>query len=385
MPKIVEQHDSQKNVDSTSRRSTRVRKSTIPSDYIIYLQEFDYNIGIENDPEMFSQAISCKKSNLWYDAMKNEMNSMASKRVWNLVELPDGAKAIGCKSVFMTKKNSLGNIERYKARLIPKVFTQNEVIDYKESFFPVSKKDFFCIIMTLIANFDLELQQMDVKTTFINGDLKEEVYMKQLEGFSFKDGEHLVCKLKKTIYGLKQASYQWYLKFHDVISSFGFVVNIMDECIYQKINRSKIYFLILYVDVILLATNDKGLLYEVKQFLSKNFDMKDMGDASYVIGIMIHRNRFRGILGLSQETYMNKVLERFQMKDCSPSITPIVKCDRFNLNQCPKNDIEVEEMNNIPYAFVVRNLMYAQVCSRLENAFIIGMLRRCQSNPGTNH
>ena len=118
MPKIVEQHDSQKNVDSTSRRSTRVRKSTIPSDYIIYLQEFDYNIGIENDPEMFSQAMSCKESNLWYDAMKNEMNSMASKRVWNLVELPDGAKAIGCKSVFMTKKNSLGNIEMYKARLV---------------------------------------------------------------------------------------------------------------------------------------------------------------------------------------------------------------------------------------------------------------------------
>ena len=133
----------------------------------------------------------------------------------------------------------------------------------------------------------------------------------------------------------------------------------MDQCIYQKVSGSKICFLVLYVDDILLATNDKGLLHEVKQFLSKNFDMKDMGDATYVINIEIHRDRFRGLLGLSQETYINKVLERFRMKDCSPSITPIVKCDRFNLNQCPKNDIEVEEMNNIPYAFVVRNLMYA--------------------------
>jgi hypothetical protein len=109
----------------------------------------------------------------------------------------------------------------------------------------------------------------------------------------------LICKLKKSIYGLKQASRQWYLKFHNVIFSFGFVENIMDQCIYQKVSGSKIYFLVLYVDDILLATNDKGLLHEVKQFLSKNFDMKDMGEASYVIGIKIHRDRFQGILGLS--------------------------------------------------------------------------------------
>ena len=148
----------------------------------------------------------------------------------------------------------------------------------------------------------------------------------------------------------------------------------MDQCIYLKVSGSKICFLVLYVDDILLATNDKGLLYEVKQFLSKNFDMKDMGEASYVIGIKIHRDRFRGILGLSQETYINKILERFRMKDCSPSIAPIVKGDRFNLNQCPKNDFEREQMKNIPYASVVRSLMYAQVCTRPDIAFVVGML-----------
>nr|CAN64258.1 hypothetical protein VITISV_040662 [Vitis vinifera] len=105
---------------------------------------------------------------------------------------------------------------------------------------------------------------MDVEMTFLNGNLEEEVYMKQPKGFSSSSGEHLVCKLKKSIYGLKQASYQWYLKFHDVISSFGFMENIMDQCIYQKVNGSKICFLILDVDGIVLATNDKGLLHEVK-------------------------------------------------------------------------------------------------------------------------
>ena len=212
--------------------------------------------------------------------------------------------------------------------------------------------------MALVAHFDIDLHQMDVKTAFLNGNIDEEVYMKQPEGFSSSEGEHLVCKLKKSIYGLKHASCQWYLKFHEVIISFGFEENVMDQCIYQKVSRSKICFLVLYVDDILLATNDKGLLYEVKQFLSKNFDRKDMGEASYVIDIKIHRDISRGILGLSQETYINKVLERFNMKNCSSSVAPILKGDRFDLNQCPKNDFEQEHMN-IPYASAIGRLMYA--------------------------
>ncbi|KAL4319722.1 hypothetical protein GQ457_18G015860 [Hibiscus cannabinus] len=320
-----------------------------------------------------------------YDAMKDEMNSMKNNEVWDLVSLPDGVKAIGCKWVFKTKKDSKGNIERYKARLVAKGFTQREGIDYTETFSHVSKKDSLRIVLALVTQFDLEFQQMDVKTAFLNGDLEEEVYMKQPEGFSSSDGENLVCKLKKSIYGLKQASLQWYLKFHEVISSFGFVENIMDQCIYQKVSGSKICFLILYVDDILLATNDRGMLHEVKQFLSKNFDMKDMGDASYVIGIKIHRDRNKGVLGLSQETYINKVLERFRMKDCSPSVALIVKGDKFNINQCPKNEFEREQMKNIPYASVVGSLMYAQVCTRPDIAFAVGMLGRYQSNPGIDH
>jgi hypothetical protein len=307
----VEPHTSQEYDGTTLRRSIIPKRSAIPDDYVVYLQESDYNIGAKNDPEFFSQAISCKESELWYNTMKEEMNSIKSNGVWDLVELPNGVKAIGCKWVFKTKKDSLGNIERYKARLVVKGFTQKEGIDYTETFSPVSKKDSLCVILALVAHFDLELQQMDVKTAFLNGDLEEEVYMKQPEGFPSSDGEQLVCKLKKSIYGLKQASHQWYLKFHNVISSFDFVENIMDQFMYQKVSGSKICFLVLYVDDILLAINDKGLLHEVKQFLSKNFDMKDMSEASYVIGIKIYRDRFQGILGLSQETYINKVLKRF--------------------------------------------------------------------------
>lgn len=113
--------------------------------------------------------------------------------------------------------------------------------------------------------------------------------------------------------------------------------------------------------------------------------MKDMGDASYVIGIKIHRDRSQGTLGLSQGTYINKVLERFRMGNCSPSVAPIVKGDKFSLSQCPRNNLEKELMVNIPYAYVVGSLMYAQVCTRPDIAFAVGMLGRYQSNPGMDH
>ena len=164
--------------------------------------------------------MNCKEFDLWFNAIKDEMNSMASNGVWDLLELPNGEKTIGCKWVYKTKKDSLGNIERYKARLIIKGFTQNEGINYKDTFSPISKKDSLHIVLALVTHFDFELQQMDVKTTFLNGKLEEEIYMKQPEGFSSSQGEHLECKLEKSIYELKQASCQWYLKFHDVISSF---------------------------------------------------------------------------------------------------------------------------------------------------------------------
>ena len=113
--------------------------------------------------------------------------------------------------------------------------------------------------------------------------------------------------------------------------------------------------------------------------------MKDMSETSYVIGIKIHRNRFQGILGLSQESYINKILERFRMKDSLPSVSPAMKGDRFNLNQCLKNDLKREQMKNISYASTVGSLMYAQVCIRPDIAFAVGMLGRYQSNPGKNH
>ena len=148
-----------------------------------------------------------------------------------------------------------------------RAFTQKEGIDFKETFSPVSTKDSFRTIMALVAHFDLELHRMDAKTAFLNGDIDETIYMVQPENFMSGDSKKMVCKLKKSIYGLKQASRQWYYKFHQVVISFGFEMNAVDDCIYHKFNGSKHIFLVLYVDDILLASNDIGLLHETKRFL----------------------------------------------------------------------------------------------------------------------
>jgi hypothetical protein len=163
---------------------------------------------------------------------------------------------------------------------VAKGFTEREGIDYTETFSPVSYKDYLRIIMALVAHYDLELHQMDVKTTFLNWDLLENVSMAQPKGFTIKGKEHMRCHLRTSIYGLKQASRQWYLKFDETIRNFGFKENDEDNCIYAKFRSGKFIFLILCVDDILLASSDVSLLLEIKRFLPSNFDMKDLSEAS---------------------------------------------------------------------------------------------------------
>uniref|UniRef100_A0A6N2M0Z2 Integrase catalytic domain-containing protein n=1 Tax=Salix viminalis TaxID=40686 RepID=A0A6N2M0Z2_SALVM len=359
-------------VEPALRRSQRQKRSVISNDYMLYQVESEN--GTMKDPVSYSQAIKDVNSNKWIDAMKdNEI--YAENQVWEVVQLPPGHKARDCK----------GNIERHKARLVAKGFNQKEGIDYTETFSPVSRKDSLRIIMALVAHYDLELHQMDVKTAFLNGDLQEEVYMRQPEGFIIEGREDMVCKLKKSLYGLKQASRQWLSKFDEIITEFGFKENIIDPCNILKSGMSEFIFLVLYVDDILLASSDLGLLHETKTYLFKNFEMKDMGEASYVIGIEIFRDRSLGILGLSQKAYIDKVLERFGMMTCSSSPVPLHKGDKLDLTQCPQNELERKEMAQYPYASLVGSLMYAQVCTRPDISHVVGMLGRFQSKARIAH
>jgi hypothetical protein len=156
--------------------------------------------------------------------------------------------------------------------------------------------------------------------------------------------KHIGCRLKKSIYGLKQASRQWYLKFNETIKSFGFKENIEDNCVYAKFKNGKYIFLILYMDDILLASSDISLLRDTKKFLSSNFDIKDLGEASYVLVIEIHRDRKNGVLGLSQNEYLEKVLLKYNMHKSNSTPAPIVKGDSFGQFQWPKNQYEIDQI-----------------------------------------
>jgi hypothetical protein len=139
------------------------------------------------------------------------------------------------------------------------------------------------------------------------------------------------------------------------------------------------------VDDILLASSDVTLLLETKRFLSSNFDMKDLGEASFVLGIEIHRDRRKGVLGLSQKTYLEKILKKFSMHACNPTPAPIVKGDKYESFQNPRNQYKIDQMKSVPYASAVRSLIYAQVCTRLNLAFVTEMLGRYQKNLGVSH
>ena len=210
---------------------------------------------------------------------------------------------------------------------------------------------------------------MDVKTTFLNGELNEKIYLDQPEGFIVKGSEHKVCRLIKSIYGFKQYSRQWNIRFHKAVISYGFTMIDEDHCVYMKCSGSKFVIITLYVDDILIAERDLSYVNQIKQWLSFNFEMKDMGETVYILEIKILRDRSKRLLALSQETYINNVLEYFYMKDCRPIDTLMAKNEILTKDMCPKTPEQIERMRNIPYANAVGSLMYA--CSVRGQIFVL--------------
>jgi hypothetical protein len=226
---------------------------------------------------------------------------------------------------------------------------------------------------------------MDVKTTFLNGNIEEELYMVQPEGFVDPKDANKVCKLRRSIYGLKQASRSWNLRFDEVINGFGFVQNIEESCIYKKMSGSSVSFLVLYVDVILLIGKDVKILNSVKEYSNNNFSMKDMGEAAYVLGIKIYTDRSRHLLALSQSTYLDKVLKRFNMENSKKVDLPVVKGTSLSVTQSLGTGMEKSVMSSITYASAIGSIMYAMLSTRPDVALALSLTSRYQSNRGMSH
>ncbi|KAK8506723.1 hypothetical protein V6N12_002170 [Hibiscus sabdariffa] len=206
--------------------------------------------------------------------------------------------------------------------------------------------------------------------------------MTQPEGFVASENAEKVCKLQRSIYGLKQASRSWNLRFNDAIKDFGFIKNKDEPCVYKKVSGSIVSFLILYVDYILIMGNDIPTLQSIKTWLSSCFSMKDLGEAVYILGVKIYRDRSRRLLGLSQSTYIDKMLKRFNMEESKKGFLPMRHGISFSKEICPSTPQEREQMSQIPYALAIGSIMYAMICTRPDLSYALSMTSRYQANPG---
>src|SRR3954463_13675809 len=320
------------------RRSSRVRQPTEFHGQLLNAISADES----DQPTSYKEAMEGPESEKWLEAMKSKIDSIYTNKVWTLVDIPEDRKAIENKWIFKKKTDADRNVYVYKARLVAKGFRQIQGVDYEETFSPVAMIMSLRILLATVAYHDYEIRQMDVKNAFLNGNIEEELYMVQPEGFIDPKDAGKVCKHQRSIYGLKQASRSWNLRFDEVIKAFGFVQNEEELCVYKKASGSSVAFLVLYVDDILLIGNDVKFLEGVKEYLNGQFSMKDLGEAAYILGIKIYRDRSRRLLALSQRTYLEKILKRFNMDNAKRGLLHVMKGSKLSVTQCPSTAKERE-------------------------------------------
>ena len=356
-------------VEAPLRRSTRERR---PVNYYGFPQA---HVAIHQETTTFEEAIGCEKKAKWSEAMNSEMESLKKNDVWDLTVLPPGKKAIGCKWVYKVKTNGDGSIERYKARLVARGFDQRFGSDYDETFCPVVRLESLRTLIALSTQRGLELHHVDVQTAF---PLPEEVYMKQPVGY--EEGEKdLVCKLKKSLYGLKQSSRCWNTALDSHLRSMGFSQLQSDPCIYTTGGENAFYIGV-YVDDMILAGQDDAMMKSVKDKLSSKFDIQDMGKLSYFLGMSVVQNREEKKTWMGQPAYTEKLLTRMGMSDCRPVKTPMEP--GIHLVKAAEDD---EVLDQQSYQSLIGSLMYLATCTRPDIAFAVGTLARFSSKPNQVH
>ncbi|GKB04542.1 retrotransposon protein, putative, ty1-copia subclass [Tanacetum coccineum] len=286
------------------RRSTRTGR---PTDRLcLYVDAEEHKLGDLGEPANYKAALLDPESDKWLNAMNVEMQSMKDNEVWELVDLPPNGKTIGHKWLFKKKTDMDGAVHTYKARLVAKGFTQTPVIDYEETFSPIADIRAIRILIAIAAFYDYEICQKY---------------------------PNRVCKLKRSIYGLKQASRKWNKRFNDEIKKFGFSQNRDEPCVYVKASGSYVTFLILYFDDILIMGNNIPMLQDVKSYLGRCFAMKDLGEAAYILGIKIHRDRSKRLIGLCQSAYIEKILKRYYIENSERGTTLMQEKLKFSKSQ----------------------------------------------------
>ena len=309
--------------------------------------------------------------------MEEEYNALMKNETWTLVPNDSSYKLIGNKWVYRVKENPDGTINKYKARLVVKGFLQIPGIDFTETFSLVVKAVTIRIILTLAVNNDWLLRQVDINNAFLNGELTEMVYMPQPEGFVNKSKPNHICRLKKALYGLRQAPRAWFDKLKGALNSWGFENSKCDDTsLFYRKTKSEIVILLIYVDDIIITGDNSGSIEELVSNLNRTFALKDLGELNFFLGIQV--NRKQNAILLSQTKYIQDLLAKTEMSDCKGIESPFSTTEKLKKNEGEKfHDPTL-------YRSVIGSLQYATL-TRPELAYSVNKLSQYMSDPRQPH
>ncbi|KAE8681718.1 hypothetical protein F3Y22_tig00111310pilonHSYRG00060 [Hibiscus syriacus] len=325
------------------------------------------------EPETFEEA---SKSYEWMTAMKEEIDALQQNQTWDIVPKIKDVKPISCKWVYKIKRRPDGSIERYKARLVARGFSQQYGLDYDETFSPVAKLTTVQVLLALAANKDWNLWQMDVKNAFLHGELDREIYMTQPMGFQSQDHLEYVCKLRKAFYGLKRAPRAWYGKIAEFLTKSGYSVTPADSSLFIKANECKLAIVLVYVDDLIITGDDEAEILQTKENLSVRFQMKELGQLKHFLGLEVDRTH-EGIF-LCQQKYAKDLLKRFGMLECKSTSTPMEP----NIKMCAHEGKDLEDATM--YRQLVGSLIYLTL-TRPDISYAVGVMSRYMQNPKKPH
>ena len=333
-------------------------------------------------PETYEEAINSNESEKWKEAMKRELESIKKNDTWDLVKLDNvRKKPIKCRWVFTKKFNKFGEVKKFKARLVAKGYTQKAGIDYWDTFSPVIKFKSVRALLAIAAAYGLNTYQDDVPNAFLKGELQEEVLMMQPPGFEEGD-DQTVCRLNKTLYGLKQSPREWNQVIDKYLKSTGFKQSKVDTCLYFRNENEKLILIGVYVDDILTVGKGK-VLENFREELRNRFEISEGGDLEWYLGMAINK-REDGAITLDQTVYINQKLEEFkEYMDGSKHSSPLPKEYQSMLIEAEKN--EQFEESSFPYRKIVGSLMYAMLGSRPDLACAVSVVSQFLDKPKPTH
>ena len=323
----------------------------------------------------------------WEDAIKKELRGLDESGTWRLVKRPPDANVVDSKWVLKIKKNAAGEIDKYKAQLVARGFTQIYGVDYYETYSPVARLASFRLLMAIAARNGWALDNFDFDQAFLNSILGEDeiIYLEQPPGYKRKDREQWVYRLLKSLYGLKQGSKNWYDALHKALLELGFTRSDADHGVFFKRIGKDIIILAIHVDDGMVTGNNVAHIKRFKEEINKKYKITDLGPVYSLLGIKVTRNLIEKTISLSQQAYIEAIITKFNFDDLKPCATPMDPSAPLSKTQSPTKLDDISKMRNIPYREAVGSLMYAAMGTRPDIAFATSTVAQYCENPGWKH